>query len=277
MKVLPKNQHSNSLAVKAIVEFILLILIPLLVFYRCEIMTCFGVKYDVDSSNDVYVFSVLTVMDFVVFCQLCSDLSALLGKWFKQKKKKRFSKTSTDPLSFKVPIVELSLVVFILLFIICKNHYKSEILTLLNVTYKDVQHYDEIFVMVSLVAVFYVLYEFMIDLLYILEKRGSKKMKGKMRNKKAKPKGKLYSLDEVAKILRESDIVEFEIMTPTDIVSVGASSDCKPGGFEFFDKAYYIGDKEYELEQESRLLDELRHICAGESIYVLSIDGVKQK
>lgn len=276
MKVIPKNRHSSSLVAKVIVEFILLILMPLLVFYRCEIVTCFGVKYDADSSYDVYVFSALTVMDFVVFCQLCADLSALLSKWFKQKKKK-LSKTPTDSLSFKVPIVELLFVVFILLFNICKNHYKSEILTLLNVSYKDVQRYDEIMVMLSLVAVFYVLCAFIIDSMSILEKRGDKKSKGEIRNKKTKPKGKVYSLDEVAKILRESDIVELEIMTPTDVVRVGASSDCEPGGFVFFDKAYYIGDKEYELEQESRLLDELRHMCAGESIYVQSIDGVKQK
>lgn len=277
MKEIPKNQPSNSLAFKTIIEFILLIFMPLLGFYRCEIMALFGVKYELYSSYDIYVIGVLPVLFLAVFCQLRSDLSALLGKWFNQKKKKKPAKSSTAPTSFKIPIIEFSLVILIQLFVICKNHYKTEILALLGVTYKEAQRYDEFIVLVCLVAVVFILYEFIIDFLYVLEKRGDKKWKEKMRNNKVKPKGKLYSIDEVAKILRESDIVEFDIMTPTDIVSVGASSDCKPGGLEFFDKAYYIGDKEYELEQESRLLDELRHICAGESICVLRIDGIKQK
>ena len=98
-----------------------------------------------------------------------------------------------------------------------------------------------------------------------------------MLNKIARKTGKQYSLDDIAKRLREEDIIEFEVKTLSGVIVIGSSSDCEPGGFKFFDKAYYIGDEEFELDQEKEFLEKLSHMCGGESITVLSIDGVKVK
>ena len=98
-----------------------------------------------------------------------------------------------------------------------------------------------------------------------------------MINKKAKKTGKQYSLENIMKMLRENDILEFEVKTLTGVITIGASSDCEPGSFKFFDKAYYIEDEEFAIEQEKEFLEKLSYMCGGESITVLSIDGVKVK
>lgn len=108
-------------------------------------------------------------------------------------------------------------------------------------------------------------------------RRKLKKKQQKMTKKKAKETGKQYTLKNIAKMLREEDIIEFEIITQSGVITIGTSSDCEPGGFKFFDKAYYIGDEEFELQQEKEFLEKLSHMCGGESITVLSIDGVKVK
>ena len=85
--------------------------------------------------------------------------------------------------------------------------------------------------------------------------------------------GKTFKMENVISMVEENDILEIEIKTQGQVISVGASSDCKQGSSVFFDKRFYIGDYEYEtLELFEKAL--LHYATSGE-LRVITIDGVK--
>lgn len=59
-------------------------------------------------------------------------------------------------------------------------------------------------------------------------------------------KSKLYSTDEIVSIVNDNDIIALKIISNGEIIEIGASADNKPGSSAFFDKLYYIDDKEFE-------------------------------
>ena len=186
-------------------------------------------------------------------------------------------KLNENKLSYKYPLIQLSTVVLGGVLVL----KRSTIFTWLGVSNQWMSTYGRrvdflcfcfLWALVLLfylgVAGFFVTFE---------TRRNLKKKQKKMMKKKAEESGKQYPLTKIAKMLREEDIIEIEVKTLSGVFVIGSSSDCEPGGFKFFDKAYYIGDEEFELDQEKEFLEKLSHMCGGESITVLSIDGVKVK
>jgi len=57
---------------------------------------------------------------------------------------------------------------------------------------------------------------------------------------------KQLTIEAVAKIVSENDIVEIEVCINNKIVKIGASADCKYTSSVFEDKLYYISSSEYE-------------------------------
>ena len=82
-----------------------------------------------------------------------------------------------------------------------------------------------------------------------------------------------FDLERVINLVKENDIIEFEIKSTGGIIKVGSSSDCKVGDSVFFDKRFYIEENEY-LTSEEFETEILRHTVDGK-LYVISIDGVK--
>ena len=186
-------------------------------------------------------------------------------------------KLNENKLSYKYPLIQLSVVVLGDVLVL----KRSTIFTWLGVSNQWMSTYGRlvdflcfcflwalVLLFYSGVAGFFVTFE---------TRRNLKKKQKKMMKKKAEESGKQYTLTKIAKRLREEDIIEFEVKTLTGVITMGASSDCEPGSFKFFDKAYYIEDEEFAIEQEKEFLEKLSHMCGGESITVLSIDGVKVK
>ena len=81
--------------------------------------------------------------------------------------------------------------------------------------------------------------------------------------------------DEVIQLLSNSDICEILAVNGNNIIRFGATSDCKNSDCDFFNKAYFIEESEYETIEEMR--NALNEVFSDESIYVYSIDGITTK
>ena len=82
-----------------------------------------------------------------------------------------------------------------------------------------------------------------------------------------------FDLERVINLVKENDIIEFEIKSTGGIIKVGSSSDCKVGDSVFFDKRFYIEKNEYLTAEEFEA--NLLQYCADGKINVIAIDGVK--
>ena len=93
--------------------------------------------------------------------------------------------------------------------------------------------------------------------------------------KKAKTK-KLFaanfSAEEIIRLADENDIIEIKIKANNGILKIGTSSDNKNGSEKFFDKRFFIGDKEF-LNKED-FAEKLFALSNGGEVAVVSIDGI---
>ena len=89
--------------------------------------------------------------------------------------------------------------------------------------------------------------------------------------------GKWFSSDEIAALARDCHSIAIEI--PADRTSnrrleVGSKSDLKPGTSHFFNKCYYIGEKDYsDISEFKAALEPYQTDTKG--IFVVKIDGGK--
>ena len=83
-------------------------------------------------------------------------------------------------------------------------------------------------------------------------------------------KSKLYSTDEIVSIVNDNDIVALKIVSNGKVTETGASADNKPGGSAFFDKLYYIDDREFEHIEDFE--KKLQAFSDNGNIAVISID-----
>lgn len=84
--------------------------------------------------------------------------------------------------------------------------------------------------------------------------------------------GKPFSLEQLAALAEENDIVELRLLHGSRTVTAGSSSDYTPQK-GFFDKRYYVGSKEMETIDDFRRA--LEPYAPGGTVTVLTIDGVK--
>lgn len=84
--------------------------------------------------------------------------------------------------------------------------------------------------------------------------------------------GKPFSLEQLAALAEENDIVELRLLHGSRTVTAGSSSDYTPQK-GFFDKRYYVGSKEMETIDDFRRA--LEPYAPGSTVTVLTIDGVK--
>lgn len=87
-----------------------------------------------------------------------------------------------------------------------------------------------------------------------------------------KAAGKSFSLEQLAALAEENDIVELRLLHGSRTVTAGSSSDYTPQK-GFFDKRYYVGSKEMETIDDFRRA--LEPYAPGGTVTVLTIDGVK--
>lgn len=83
---------------------------------------------------------------------------------------------------------------------------------------------------------------------------------------------KRYTVNDIVSLAESNDIIEIRIAFNNRAITIGTSSDCKNGSSKFFDKLYYIGNKEFE-DAEDFKSGLLKYTVNGE-IAVIAIDGI---
>lgn len=81
-----------------------------------------------------------------------------------------------------------------------------------------------------------------------------------------------FPIEKIISLSRDNDIIEFKIVSKDMCLNIGASSDSKRGDSVFFDKLYYIGNREYD--NLGSFMEELTKYSIDGQISVVSIDGV---
>lgn len=99
----------------------------------------------------------------------------------------------------------------------------------------------------------------------------------KKRHKKAKPakrknKIRMLSVLDIIKLSRENDIIEIKAIIKDEYILLGSSSECKTISYEFYNKIYYIEEKEFETIEDFE--HELNVLFPDGSVEVVKIDGV---
>lgn len=99
----------------------------------------------------------------------------------------------------------------------------------------------------------------------------------KKKHKKAKPvkrksKTRELSVADILKLSEENDIIEIKAIINEEYVSLGSSSEYKTFGNEFYNKVYYIEEKEFETIEAFE--NELNALLPDNSVEVIKIDGV---
>lgn len=99
-----------------------------------------------------------------------------------------------------------------------------------------------------------------------------RKKEGKINIENDRKHSKTYSVDYILSLLEKNDIVEISILSKDQIIKLGASSDCYPGRSHFYNKNYYVNNK------NDITIEELRGIINNYStkgkVCIIAIDGV---
>ena len=100
-----------------------------------------------------------------------------------------------------------------------------------------------------------------------------RKDKDKRKTKPAPASAMCVTTERIVSLAKNNDIIEFCILVNDQYIYLGASADSKPGRSTFFDKYYYVDDKELlTLEEFTQLLIDL---SADGTLCVTEIDGTK--
>ena len=173
---------------------------------------------------------------------------------------KKLFELQTNLTNYTYPLTKTVVSILIILFSIFRK-------SLFVISSKPLNFFVTLFCFVATLASILCIYISIPELFYV------------WKNKKAKQERvefittTPFDLERVINLVKENDIIEFEIKSTGGIIKVGSSSDCKVGDSVFFDKRFYIEENEYltSEEFESSLL---QHSTDGK-INVIAIDGVK--
>lgn len=96
-------------------------------------------------------------------------------------------------------------------------------------------------------------FSFFFFYLFDMGNDSDKRRKAKLRSKKKEEiKSVKIPLDEILLLCEENDVLRLEILTDTDIVDTGASSDMNRRTGKFIDKTYYINESHFDLISDYR-------------------------
>ena len=88
----------------------------------------------------------------------------------------------------------------------------------------------------------------------------------------ANEKYSLVHVDDILSQIDSNDIIEYQILTDSGTILIGASSDNRCGSNKFFDKKYYCDKQEFDSIDE--LSNALSKYLVNDYLKVLSIDGI---
>lgn len=83
-------------------------------------------------------------------------------------------------------------------------------------------------------------------------------------------RAKKFSVEDIIKLLKSNDIIEIKVICNNELIRIGTSSDCRVDSFEFFDKSYYINDKEFKTVKDVQVY--IIENIGSQNILVVSVE-----
>ena len=173
---------------------------------------------------------------------------------------KKLFELQTNLTNYAYPLVKIIVSVLIILFSIFRNN-------LFVITSKPLNILITVICCVATVSSILCIYIAVPELFYVYKNKKAKHTK--FRDMSTVP----FDFEQIVCLVKDNDIIEFEIMVNEDVIKVGASSDCKVGSSVFFDKRFYVGKDEYLAVEKFK--EELLRFTIDGKINVITIDGVK--
>ena len=173
---------------------------------------------------------------------------------------KKLFELQTNLTNYTYPLTKIVVSILIILFSIFRK-------SLFVISSKPLNFFVTLFCFVATLASILCIYISIPELFYV------------WKNKKAKQERvefittTPFNLERVINLVKENDIIEFEIKSTAGIIKVGSSSDCKVGDSVFFDKRFYIEKNEFLTAEEFEA--SLLQYGTDGKINVIAIDGVK--
>lgn len=173
---------------------------------------------------------------------------------------KKFFKLQTNLTNYAYPLTKIIVSILIMLFSIFRK-------SLFVISSKPLNFFVTLICFVATLASIMCVYIAIPELFYVWKNKKAKQEEGDFITTTP------FGLERVINLVKENDIIEFEIKSTSGIIKVGSSSDCKLGDSVFFDKRFYIEQNEY-LTAEEFETNLLQYGIDG-IINVIAIDGVK--
>ena len=84
--------------------------------------------------------------------------------------------------------------------------------------------------------------------------------------------GKYCSVDYILSLLESNDIIDILIISNNQLIRLGASADSRPGSSKFFDKNFYINDRDNVTIED--LKETINTYSVNGKVCVVAIDDV---
>lgn len=163
--------------------------------------------------------------------------------------------------TYKIPVIKIILCGLLVVLLISRNyliHINNSLWkTIINIVCFQV-------VILSILCIYFSVAE-----IILLNERNKE---DRMNIENARTYSKTYYVDYILSLLEENDIIDISILSNDQIINLGASSDCHPGSSHFFDKNYYINNKNDITIEELREI--INHYSTNSKVCVIAIDGV---
>lgn len=173
-------------------------------------------------------------------------------------------KCNDDRNSYTYSITKIPLCIVLIILLISRNDFIHVDNYVLNIIIG-------IFCVAAVLASALCIYISVAEIMLIHEKR--EKVKTDLNH--ALKYSKEFSIEEILSLLVTNDIIEIWIVSNDQIIEIGSSSDCREGSAQFFDKRYYVNEKEFT--KIDYLRTEILPYFVDEKVKVISIDGISPK
>ena len=173
---------------------------------------------------------------------------------------KKIFKLQTNLINYTYPLTKIVISMLIILFSVFRG-------SLFVISIKPLNFLLTLFCLVFTMASILCIYIAVSELFYVWKNRKAKHEKIELIPTTP------FDVEQVICLIKENDIIEFEIKANESKIKVGSSSDCRVDSSVFFKKRFFIGELEYLTAEEFK--KELLKYTIDGKINVISIDGVK--
>ena len=169
-------------------------------------------------------------------------------------------KLRTNLTAYRSPVLRIVVSTIILALIYFRKrliHIQNELVVTISMI---------VFLVFIVLSILCIIVSFL-EICYVFENKRAKRAR--------KSNAKIVSEETLFKMLDENDIIEIEIISSGEIIKLGASSDCAHNSMVYYDKKYYINDRDYTslMEIKKALAEEF----FGQTYKIISIDGCDPK